>query len=340
MNYEYGNWIFALLNIGIFLYFIQTAFKPKTKTDWKTYGSLGAFIIALFAEMYGFPLTIYLLTSYFGSNFLGMDFSHNNGHLLNTILGLKGDPHFSIIHILSAVLIVGGLFLLSSAWNILYKSSKKGILAVTGVYQYLRHPQYWAFVLIIIGFLLQWPTLITLIMAPILILRYILLARSEEKEMIKKYGQEYITYKSRVPIFLSKKYSTFITGFVFGSFGLTAFYYIILFIVTGDPIHPFNQFKLFQPWMSLLIIGFGIQFGLFWLLRKGYQFVAGSSGAVSGLAMVACCAHHVLDVLPILGFSAAAIFLSQYQEQFLIFGVIVNIIGILIMLWFLKSKTK
>lgn len=157
--------------------------------------------MALFAEMYGFPLTIYLLTSYFGSNFLGLDFTHNSGHLLNDLLGLKGDAHFSSIHILSNVFIVVGLILLSSAWNVLYRASRKGVLATTGAYRCIRHPQYFAFILIILGFLLQWPTLITLIMAPVLIVRYVTLARGEENQMRTKFGQVYREYRSKTPGF-------------------------------------------------------------------------------------------------------------------------------------------
>lgn len=201
MNYDYGNWFLVLFNIVLFLYFIKAAFRPRTKTDWTTYRTFGAFVVALFAEMYGFPLTIYLLTSYFGNNFPGLDFTHNSGHLFNDLLGLKGDPHFSPIHILSNVFIVGGLIFLSSAWKVLYQASKKGILATSGAYRYMRHPQYVAFILVIVGFLLQWPTLITLIMAPILIVRYITLARSEEQQMIRRFGQVYMDYKRKTPGF-------------------------------------------------------------------------------------------------------------------------------------------
>ena len=199
MNYDYGNWLFVLFNIVLFLYFIKVAFRPRTKTDWTTFRSFGAFIVALFAEMYGFPLTIYLLTSYFGNNFLGLDFTHNSGHLLNDLLGLKGDPHFSLIHIFSNVFIVGGLIFLSSAWNVLYQASKKSVLATTGAYRYMRHPQYFAFILVIIGFLLQWPTLVTLIMAPILVVRYVALARSEEEQMVDKFGRTYRGYRNKNP---------------------------------------------------------------------------------------------------------------------------------------------
>lgn len=198
--YDYGNWLFVLLNVIIFLYFIKSAFQPQTKTDWETYRWIGAFIVALFAEMYGFPLTILLLTSYFG-NRLNIDFSHNSGHLLNTLLGIKGDPHVDLLHILSNVLIIGGIILIGSAWKILYKAYRENTLARTGPYRYIRHPQYLGFVLLIAGFLLQWPTLITLAMAPILIFRYIRLSLSEEKAMIQKYGKDYIQYQHAVPRF-------------------------------------------------------------------------------------------------------------------------------------------
>ena len=198
MEYDYGNWFLVIFNIVLFLYFIKSAFKPRTKTDWRTYKIFGAFIVALFAEMYGFPLTIYLLTSFFG-NRLGLDFTHDNGHILNTLLGLKGDPHFNILHLASYALIIGGLMLLGKAWEVLYKSQKEKKLAITSVYKYLRHPQYLAFILVILGFLIQWPTLITLVMAPILIIRYMRLAKTEENEMLKRFGSTYLRYKEQTP---------------------------------------------------------------------------------------------------------------------------------------------
>ncbi len=200
MDYGYGNWLFAILNIVLFLYFIKSAFKPRTKTDWVTFRSMGAFIVALFAEMYGFPLTIYLLTSFFG-NRLGLDYTHDKGHILNTLLGIKGDPHFDILHIASNVFIIGGILLLGKAWNVLYKAQKEHHLATTSIYKYIRHPQYVAFILIIVGFLLQWPTIITLIMAPILIWRYLRLAKTEETEMQQAFGKQYTDYKDKVPGF-------------------------------------------------------------------------------------------------------------------------------------------
>ena len=189
MEYGYGNWLVVILLSGLFLWFTFDAFKPRTRIDWRAFGAFSAFIIALFAEMYGFPLTIYLLSSWLGSRFPQINFSHNSGHLWEDLLGNTGNPHFSLLHILSNVLIIGGLILISASWKILYQATKRHTIAKTGPYKHIRHPQYVGFVIIILGFLMQWPTLPTLIMAPVLVIMYIRLARKEEREVLKKYPQ-------------------------------------------------------------------------------------------------------------------------------------------------------
>ena len=201
MKYEYGNWFLVIVNVVIFMFFVKSAFKPQTKRDWRTYQTFSAFLVALFAEMYGFPLTIYLLTSFFGNKFFNIDFSHDSGHILNKFLNVGGDPHFNWLHLVSNGLIIGGLILIASAWKVLYKAQKKKILAITEAYHYVRHPQYTGFILIIVGFLLQWPTIITFLMTPILIFRYIKLAGGEEQEMFKKFDDEYATYQKQTPRF-------------------------------------------------------------------------------------------------------------------------------------------
>ena len=132
MKYEYGNWFMVLLSVILYLFFIKSVFKPRTKVDWKTFRIFGAFIVALFAEMYGFPLTIYLLTSYFGNKFFNIDFSHDSGHILNKIIGVSGDPHFNWLHLVSNGLIIGGLILIAAAWKVLYSARKKKKLGITG----------------------------------------------------------------------------------------------------------------------------------------------------------------------------------------------------------------
>lgn len=201
MEYAYGNWPLVLIFSGLFIWFAYEAFKPKTGIDWRSFGAFSAFIIALFTEMYGFPLTIYLLSSWLGDRYPQINLSHNSGHLWEDLLGNKGDPHFSVLHILSYVFIMAGLFLISASWKILYLAAKKHVLARKGPYKHIRHPQYVGFVIVIIGFLMQWPTIPTLVMAPILITMYIRLAKKEEKYVSKIYP-EYQNYRMKTPAFI------------------------------------------------------------------------------------------------------------------------------------------
>lgn len=137
-----------------------------------------------------------------------------------------------------------------------------------------------------------------------------------------------------------------------GALGLFLFYYVVLYLVTRDPAHPINQMKLLQPWMSLLILGFGIQTGFYYLLKNGVRFridrddkreagaIAGTGATVSGVSMAACCAHHIVDVLPVLGISGAALFLTEYQKEFLVIGVFANALGIFYMVWVITEKSS
>lgn len=198
----YGLWVLVILNSAIFIIFAFSFTKPKTSRDWRSFGAFSAFIVALFTEMYGFPLTLYLLSGWLGSRFPQLDiFSHNAGHLWHTLLGLEGDPHFDVFHILSNVLIFGGFILLASAWEKLYRAQGENKLATTGPYAYLRHPQYVAFILIMFGFLLQWATILTFLMFPVLVWMYVRLAKSEEREARKQFGKEYEIYAAQVPAF-------------------------------------------------------------------------------------------------------------------------------------------
>lgn len=206
MNHEpsgYGLWLLVFINSAVFIMFAFSFFKPATKRDWRTFSVFSAFIIALFVEMYGFPLTIYLLSGWLQSKYPHLDLlSHNSGHLWSTLLGEKGDPHFSVLHITSFVFIGLGFYLLSSAWNTLYQAQRQQQLATTGPYARIRHPQYVAFVLILLGFLLQWPTLLTLLMFPVLLIMYRRLAITEEKEMRVQFGEGYGHYAEKTPRFI------------------------------------------------------------------------------------------------------------------------------------------
>ena len=199
----YGLWMLVFFNSAIFLMFAFSFFKPQTARDWRTFGAFGAFIVALFVEMYGFPLSIYLMSGWLQTKYPNLDLlAHNSGHLWSTLLGEKGDPHFGPLHIASYVFLGLGFYLLSSAWNVLYHAQRRNSLAQSGPYARIRHPQYVAFVLILVGFLLQWPTLLTLAMFPILLVMYARLAITEEVEMRTRFGAEFEAYVARTPRFL------------------------------------------------------------------------------------------------------------------------------------------
>lgn len=201
----YGLWTLVVLNSAIFLFFAFSFFKPKTKVDWRTFGGFSAFIIAMFTEMYGVPLTIYLLSGWLQSRYPGLDpFSHDAGHLWYTLLGLKGDAHFSVLHILANLLIFGGFIMLASAWRVLHQAQQEHRLATTGWYARMRHPQYVAFIVIMLGFLLMWPTLLTLVMFPILVYMYVRLARREERDVRAEFGEAYDRYAANTPAFIPR----------------------------------------------------------------------------------------------------------------------------------------
>ena len=155
--------------------------------------------------MYGYPLTIYLLSGWLQSRYPGVNwFAHDSGHLLEMLFGWRSNPHFGPFHLLSFGLIGGGFWLLAAAWKVLYAAQKNHALATTGPYARLRHPQYAGFVLIMIGFLVQWPTLLTLIMFPILVYMYVRLAWREEREARAEFGEAYARYAARVPAFFPR----------------------------------------------------------------------------------------------------------------------------------------
>ena len=201
----YGLWLLVIVNSAIFILFGLSFFKPKTTRDWRSFSAYSAFLIALFTEMYGFPLTIYFLSGWLQSKFPGIDwFSHDAGHLPEMIFGWQSNPHFGPFHLLSFAFIGGGFWLIATAWHVLYAAQRQRTMAVSGPYARVRHPQYAGFILVMFGFLVQWPTLLTLAMFPVLVWMYVRLAKSEEQESYTLFGSAYADYAQTVPAFIPR----------------------------------------------------------------------------------------------------------------------------------------
>ncbi|MCZ7665338.1 MAG: isoprenylcysteine carboxylmethyltransferase family protein [Thermoleophilia bacterium] len=200
---EYGLWPLVLINSAIFIIFALSFTHPRTRRDWRSMGAFSAFVVALFTEMYGFPLTIYLLSGWLGSRYPAVDpLSHENGHLWQTLFGWSGDPHLNPVHLLGNALIVVGFIVIGEAWAVLHRAQRADRIATTGIYARVRHPQYLGFILVMIGFLVEWPTLVTLLMLPIMIRMYLGLARREEKAIRTELADAYDEYAASVPAFL------------------------------------------------------------------------------------------------------------------------------------------
>lgn len=208
-QYAYGLWPAVIINSAVVLVFAFSFSQPITKRDWRTFGAFSAFILALFTEMYGFPLTVYLLSGWLSSRYPGVSpFSHTEGHLWYALLGLHGDPHSNPIHIASMVLIIGGFMLLAYSWRVLYRAQVSGHLATSGPYAVVRHPQYLGFIIIMAGYLLQWPVISTLILFPVMVWIYVRQARREDRELkdglvaAAAFTHEYERYYAATPAFI------------------------------------------------------------------------------------------------------------------------------------------
>lgn len=198
----YGNWLAVITSVVLFT-FILAFVTPIKKKNWRSFGLYEAFIISLFTEMYGIPLTFYVLSSFLG---LPLTANHSQGHLFAALLAIAGvwDLEIGVIVMMtiSTIMLFLAGYLIIAGWRQVY--SEKENLVSTGVYGVIRHPQYLGLIIVITALLVQWPTIITGVMWPVLTYSYYRQAKREEKDIEKKFGEEYRQYKERVPMLIPR----------------------------------------------------------------------------------------------------------------------------------------
>ncbi len=194
-----GVWILALIMIVFVSWFLYKYLAPKSWREWAGAGVIQAFIIALYAEMYGFPLTIYLL-----ARFGGLDKTDLNANLWSSLMGM-GETGMMISMILGYALLFLGIGLFFQGWRQVYKSRQENKLVTDGLYALARHPQYTGLFIALFGEgVVHWPTLFSVGLLPVIVFIYYRLSLREEKKVTEQFGQEYLDYKSKVPMFIPK----------------------------------------------------------------------------------------------------------------------------------------
>jgi protein-S-isoprenylcysteine O-methyltransferase Ste14 len=202
ISYAYGFWSLVVVNIALFAFFLLSFLTPVKKREWRSMGATLAFFVALFTEMYGFPLTIYILTGFLGSKYPALNpFSHASGHLWLTFLGGRA-AMMTIIHLISNGIVIIGFAIMWKGWKLIHGA--KGGLVTDGPYSYVRHPQYAGLFIIMVGMLIQWPMIITALMFPVLLFAYHRLSKREEEEMIKLFRDDYRRYREKTPMFIPR----------------------------------------------------------------------------------------------------------------------------------------
>ena len=195
-----GGWVVALLFIVIVSWLFYRYFAPESWREWAGAGAVQAFIIALYAEMFGFPLTIYLLIRYGG-----FDQEYVSDNLWSTLVGV-GETGMIIAMLVGYTLVFLGIALFIQGWRLVYRARQQDELVTDGLYRFVRHPQYTGLFLALFGEgVVHWPTIFSVALFPVIVLIFTWLARKEERDMRDTFGEQYRQYQHRTPMFVPRR---------------------------------------------------------------------------------------------------------------------------------------
>lgn len=199
----YGHWWTVAVSAIGWLLALYYLLQPHTAPELWRFAPLCAFMIDEFVELYGFPLTLHLFAENL-SRFPSAELlTYRAGDLWRVLFGVHSRfQAFDWFHIGAGVLIFGGLVALYYARVTLRAALESGVPATTGPYAWVRHPQYLALFSMLLGYVIQGPTLITLVLLPIVVYAYVRLGRREEREVAARFGPAYRLYMERTPGFV------------------------------------------------------------------------------------------------------------------------------------------
>lgn len=202
----YFNWVLVIIYIALLAVFLFGLLRPRRKSEWKSAGVAQAWVIALYAEMYGIPLTAYLVMNFVGRTTEDAE-KHFNGHLWPVLMGFSGDQLITAqfwFTVVGQALVLTGALLAIFGWRQIHAAVKENRMAETGLYRWIRHPQYTGFFLFLIGSMINWPTLATMLTLPILCVVYWRLAVAEENDSLATFGDKYRDYMKQTGRFLPR----------------------------------------------------------------------------------------------------------------------------------------